>query len=71
MAAPIAASGANFDPGRPVALFRRPMFGGGMEASTGSQYDVARDGRILINLTLDKAQPPITLLQNWHPTLQK
>jgi hypothetical protein len=31
------------------------------------QYDVARDGRFLINTVLDGAPAPITLLQNWKP----
>ena len=33
----------------------------------GRNYDVARDGRFLINTELDSATAPITLLQNWQP----
>jgi hypothetical protein len=31
------------------------------------EYDVARQGRFLINPVLDSAAAPITLLQNWKP----
>jgi hypothetical protein len=34
-------------------------------------YDVAHDGRFLINTVLDDAAAPITLLQNWTPALQR
>jgi hypothetical protein len=35
------------------------------------QYDVAADGRFLINTVLDNAAAPITLLQNWNPDAKK
>ena len=37
----------------------------------GSQYDVARDGRFLINTVLDEAVAPITLLMNWQADAKK
>jgi hypothetical protein len=37
----------------------------------GRQYDVARDERFLINMELDSAAAPITLLQKWHPKAKK
>jgi hypothetical protein len=38
----------------------------------GRQYDVARDGRFLINTVLgDAPAAPITLLQNWNPEVKK
>jgi Tol biopolymer transport system component len=67
MATPIAASGATMEPGRPTALFRTRIYGGGTDVNVGWQYDVARDGRFLISTVLDDASSPITLLQNWHP----
>jgi serine/threonine protein kinase len=68
MAAPIALRGSSIEPGRPVALFHARILGGGAE-TVGTQYDVARDGRFLINTVLeDTATSPITLLQNWKPT---
>ncbi len=34
----------------------------------GRQYDVAPDGRFVINMVLDNsATAPITLLTNWNP----
>ena len=67
MAAPIAVNGANLEPGRPVALFRTRIVGGGTDLNVGTNYDIARDGRILINTVLDDAASPITLIQNWKP----
>ena len=33
----------------------------------GRRYDVAPDGRFLVNTVLNSAAAPITLLQNWRP----
>ena len=68
MAAPMAVTGATLDPGRPVALFRTRIVGGGTDLNLGVNYDIARDGRILINTVLDDAASPITLIQNWKPS---
>ena len=51
----------------PVVLFPTRTFGGGVDNPQGRQYDLARDGRFLINTVLDEAIPPITLIQNWRP----
>ena len=67
MAAPITVTGATLEPGAPVVLFPTRIFGGGVDAQQGRQYDVAPDGRFLINTVLDNAAAPITLLQNWNP----
>jgi hypothetical protein len=71
MAAPIAVTGATLEPGAPVMLFPTRVFGGGVDAQQGRQYDVAPDGRFLINAVLDEAPAPITLLQNWNPEAKK
>jgi hypothetical protein len=42
-----------------------------VEALQGRQYDVAPDGRFLINTELDSAAAPITLLMNWKPPAGK
>jgi hypothetical protein len=65
MAAPLAFAGATLEPGAPVALFHTDIFGGGADNAQSWQYDVARDGRFLINTVLDVPAAPITLLQNW------
>jgi eukaryotic-like serine/threonine-protein kinase len=66
MAVPIAVSGSTFKPGTPVALFQTRIVGGGTNVS-GQQYDVAPDGRFLINTSMEDAGLPITLLLNWKP----
>ncbi len=71
MAVPITVSGATLEPGAPVALFPARIFGGGVDAQQGRQYDVASDGRFLINRVLDSAAAPITLVQNWQPEAKK
>jgi Tol biopolymer transport system component len=55
--------------GAPVALFQPHLLGGGA-AVVGFmwQYDVAPDGRFLINVTVgDTVTAPITVIQNWNP----
>ena len=67
MAAPISAHGSTVRAGVPLALFpTRIMYGGG-NAGMGRQYDIARDGRFLINAVVDDAASHITLIQNWMP----
>ena len=49
-------------------LFRTRIYHGGRDLQQGKQYDVAADGRFLINTELDDdAATPITLIQNWSP----
>ena len=71
MAAPIAVTGSTLEPGAPVVLFPTRIFGGGEDSQQGRQYDVASDGRFLINTELDSADAPITLLQNWNPEAKR
>ena len=70
MAAAIGVTGATIEPGRPVALFRTRIYGGGTDIGVGTQYDIARDGRILINTVVEEAASPITLLMNWKPPVK-
>jgi Tol biopolymer transport system component len=64
MAAPASAQGATFSPGPPVALFQTQM----ATVANRPQYDVARDGRFLVNTELDaNSTEPIHLLLNWRP----
>jgi serine/threonine protein kinase/Tol biopolymer transport system component len=68
MAATIAAKGATLEVGTPVALFQTRIAGGGaMLVGSRQQYDVARDGRFLINVETESTPPPITLVWNWKP----
>lgn len=71
MAASISVSSTSFVPGAPVMLFPTRIYGGGGDAQQNRQYDVAPDGRFLINTELDSADAPITLIQNWNPEAKK
>ena len=67
MAVPVTATGVSPQLGVPVVLFQTRIFGGGVESRQRRQYDVAPDGRFLINTVLDSASAPITLIQHWNP----
>lgn len=71
MAAPINGTAATPELGAPVVLFSTRIFGGGADVQQGRQYDVAPDGRFLINTVLGDVAPPITLVQNWQPDAKK
>ncbi|MGA2714783.1 MAG: protein kinase [Bryobacteraceae bacterium] len=64
MAVAVIAQEATFKPGTPEALFQTHI----APAVNRPQYDVARDGRFLINTDLqDTSTEPIHLLLNWKP----
>jgi len=67
MAAPIRVVGTTLEPGAPTMLFPTRIVGGAV-GQAGRNYDVAPDGRFLINTELDSAAAPITLIQNWTPS---
>jgi dipeptidyl aminopeptidase/acylaminoacyl peptidase len=68
MAASIRTTGTTFDAGVPAALFQTRRLGGGSNVIGRShQYDVAADGRFLINVDTEVTATPITLLLNWKP----
>ena len=73
MAASIAASGTALQPGLPTALFQTRIALGGTEVvGTRQQYDVAPDGRFLINVSVDEGNAaPITVITNWNPEAKK
>ena len=53
-------------------LFPTRIVGGATQSSPlGRQYDIAPDGRFLINTVLDAPATPITLIQNWNPPTGK
>jgi serine/threonine protein kinase/Tol biopolymer transport system component len=67
-AATITVTGSTLASGAPVTLFPTRILGGGRAGSAlGRSYDVAADGRFLINTVLDVDAAPITLLMNWRP----
>ena len=71
MAVPITVTGGTLQLAAPIVLFRTRIWGGGVDRSLGPQYDVAPDGRFLINTVLEDAAAPITLLMNWNPEAKK
>ena len=67
MAASIVVNGGAIEAGAPAALFQTRVSGGGGNTYTRPQYDVARDCRFLVNMTIDEGKTsPITLLLNWN-----
>ena len=64
-------TGATLEPGAPTKLFQTRIVGGGSDVGLGRQYDVAPDGRFLVNTLMDEAAAPITRLQNWQPDAKK
>jgi Tol biopolymer transport system component len=68
MAAAVRAAGSTFDAGSPTPLFRTRLAVGGL-ASVSPQYAVARDGRFLLNVSLD-GPAPITVILNWNPGIE-
>jgi eukaryotic-like serine/threonine-protein kinase len=67
MASPIRTTATGLEPGEPVTLFQTRRLGGGLNVIGRShQYDVARDGRFLINVESEGGAAPITLLMNWQ-----
>jgi hypothetical protein len=68
MVTPITIRAATLEVGKPARLFPTRIYGGGHDSGQGRQYDVATDGRFLINTVLDEAvTAPITLIQHWRP----
>ncbi len=65
MAAPITVSGTTFTAGTPVKLFQTHIVVG--DEDTASEYDIAPDGRFLIDTVSVSAAAPITLILNWNP----
>ncbi len=69
VAAPIMTTGDTVAVGAPEVLFPARIVGGGRaELNMASQYDVAPDGRFLINMEVGEGMDaPITLILNWNP----
>jgi serine/threonine protein kinase len=69
MAVPIRRTPTTFSADVPVALFKTRRVGGGVNViGNGHQYDVAPDGRFLINVEPESNPRPITLVMNWKPS---
>jgi Tol biopolymer transport system component len=72
----LAADTSAADVGPPVALFPTRLASGAGIGSVGfvatAQYDIATDGRFLMNVAVEESTaPPITIVQNWLAGLKK
>jgi eukaryotic-like serine/threonine-protein kinase len=68
MAVPIRRTQRTLSADQPMPLFRTRRVGGGVNViQYGHQYDVAPDGRFLINVEPEANPRPITLVMNWRP----
>jgi hypothetical protein len=56
-------AGHDFAAGRPTPLFAPKALVGRL--GLGTFYDVAADGRFLINMLVERTSPPATVLLNW------
>ena len=65
MAVGVTAAGREFKAGVPVPLFSPKVNPGGLGA--GTFYDVAGDGRFLINTFVDRTIPPAAVILHWTP----
>jgi hypothetical protein len=68
MAVPVKVTGGLLEAGAPVALYSPKIYGVD-SVDNGLQYDVAADGRFLLNTVSDDASP-ITVIVNWAPQLR-
>ena len=63
-AVPVAAAATEFAAGTPVKLFM-PKTVAFSSVGVGSFYDVAGDGRFLINMLVERTSPPAAVILNW------
>jgi Tol biopolymer transport system component len=66
MAVAVEGQGSTLTVGPAERLFKVAIKGGGTAANIASNYDVARDGRFLVNVVNDDPTP-IVIIQNWRP----
>ena len=63
MAVPVAPR-SDFAAGAPIPLFQPRAALGGL--GVGTFYDVAPDGRFLVNIFVERTSPPATVVMNWQ-----
>jgi dipeptidyl aminopeptidase/acylaminoacyl peptidase len=67
IATPVEARSATVEPGAPVPLFQTRI----VSSALRPQFDVAADGRFLLNAPVESAAvAPITLVINWRPPMK-
>jgi Tol biopolymer transport system component len=65
-AVPVTVSAERVQPGAPAAIVRPGFFGAASDINLGRQWDVAPNGRFLVNAVLDVASS-LVLIQHWKP----
>jgi serine/threonine protein kinase len=66
LAVPLAVSVNDVEAGVPYAIFRPGIFGATSDVNLGRQWDVAPDGRFLVNALRDVSSS-LVLIQHWKP----
>jgi hypothetical protein len=64
MAVPVGPPGPDFAPGAPIPLFKPPGVIG--DLGLGTHYDVAPDGRFLVNVLVERTSAPLSVVLNWR-----
>jgi Tol biopolymer transport system component len=68
IATPVEARSATVEPGAPIPLFQTRI----LSSALRPQFDVAADGRFLLNAPVESAAvAPITLVINWRPNAKR
>ena len=62
-------AGAELNPGVATPLFNVDAFPG--QLGLGTYYDVARDGRFLVNMFVERTTTPAVVVLNWTPPASK
>ena len=66
------ADGQTLEASAPVPLFPTRLASGPGFAPAEAKYEVAPDGRFLVNTIVDESNaPPITIMLNWTAALKK
>jgi serine/threonine protein kinase len=70
MNVPLRFQGTTLESDTPAVLFEPPLAGGtftGIAGNVRPQYDVAPDGRFLMNVGTEETISPLTVVLNWRP----
>ena len=70
MNVPVRIEGAKFESDPAAVLFEPPLAGGtftGIAGNVRPQYDVAPDGRFLMNVGTEETISPLSIILNWKP----
>ena len=66
MTVPLTVAGPSLAVGTPVPVFRPGLFGASSDINLGRPWDMAPDGRFLVNTVRDVTSS-LVLIQHWRP----